>query len=341
MKKIDRASRKSKAIRTTNTIVHQQQRELEERLREEKSIPNLEKKLAKIVKQLKNPELTTTERYELRKELSVIKAEIATIQLRRKYGSTESLNTNNDDNSNDEPEISEIETTTCKECESTDIIHDTKMSQMICQECGYSEFYLDDDTPQWSDEVQVSTPFKYTRINNFRVHLQRLQGVEAKTIPDEVIENLRQAFADRCIDLSRVTRKMIRDRLKDLGFKDNIDHTKFYNNGAMILSKLTNQKPPILSQEFIEELERDFLKIEKSFEKHKDKFEKNRSHFFSYNFIFTKLFLRMQLKYPEDENIPKLISHFPLLKNRQKLIEQERVFAYIAKDLGWIHQRTV
>jgi len=332
MKKIAKVSRKSKAIKTTNTIVHQQRLEEEQRIKEEKSLPNLEKRLIKFSKKLKSKDITPDERFEIRKQLSMIKAEINTINLNRDYIAEqgESTMTKNDN----------LDENICKECESTEIVHDTKMSQLICQDCGYTEFYLDDDTPQWSDEVQVSTPFKYTRINNFRVHLQRLQGVEAKTIPDEVIENLRQAFLNRRIDLMKVNRKMIRERLKDIGFKDNVDHTKYYNNSPIILSKLTNQRPPILSQEFIEELERDFLRIEKSFERHKDKFESNRTHFFSYNFVFNKLFRKMQEKYPDDENIPKLIDHFPLLKSRQKLVEQDRVWRFICMDMNWNYLRS-
>lgn len=330
MKKIAKVSRKSKAIKTTNTIIHQQKLAEEQKLKDEKSLPNLEKKLIKFSKKLQSKEITSEERFEIRKQLSVIKAEINTVRLNREH------KVENIEENSETPQ--EVEN--CKECESTEIVHDTKMSQLICQDCGYTEFYLDDDTPQWSDEVQVSTPFKYTRINNFRVHLQRLQGVEAKTIPDEVIENLRQAFVSRRIDLMKVNRKMIRERLKDIGLKDGIDHTKYYNNSPMILSKLTNQRPPILSQEFIEELERDFLRIEKSFERHKDKFESNRTHFFSYNFVFNKLFRKMQEKYPDDENIPKLIDHFPLLKSRQKLVEQDRVWRYITIDLNWTYHRS-
>lgn len=336
MKKIDKASRKSKAIRTTNTIIHQKQVVEEQRIKDEKSLPNLEKKMIKLSKKLKSKDetLTSEERFEVRKQLSIINAEINSINLNREY-KIENENENETENETEnEKELELDQEMICKECESTEIVHDTKMSQLICQECGYTEFYLDDDTPQWSDEVQVSTPFKYTRINNFRVHLQRLQGVEAKTIPSEVIENLRHAFVSRRIDLMKVTRKMIRERLKDIGIKDGIDHTKYYNNSPIILSKLTNQRPPILSQEFIQELEREFLKIEISFERHKDKFESNRTHFFSYNFVFNKLFRKMQEKYPEDKNIPKLIDHFPLLKSRQKLVEQDRVWRYICIDLG-------
>lgn len=333
MKKIAKVSRKSKAIRTTNNIAHQKKMEEEQRIKDEKFLPNLEKKSIKLAKKLKSKDISSDERFEIRKQLSMIKAEINTIRLNREH-KIEIQEDSEGDNKNSESE------NICKECGNTEIIHDTKMSQLICQDCGYTEFYLDDDTPQWSDEVQVSTPFKYTRINNFRVHLQRLQGVEAKTIPDEVIENLRQAFVSRRIDLLKVNRKMIRERLKDIGTKDGIDHTKYYNNSPMILSKLTNQRPPILSQEFIEELERDFLRIEKSFERHKDKFESNRTHFFSYNFVFNKLFRKMQEKYPDDENIPKLIDHFPLLKSRQKLVEQDRVWRYITIDLNWTYHRS-
>jgi predicted nucleic-acid-binding Zn-ribbon protein len=337
MKKIAKVSRKSKAIRTTNTIAYQQQMEEEHRVKEEKSLPNLEKKLLKLTKRLKSNDISSDDCFETRKQLSIVKAEINNIQLNREH---KIENDNNNKYGEKNEAFNKEDENICKECESSEIVHDTKISQLICQECGYTEFYLDDDTPQWSDEVQVSTPFKYTRINNFRVHLQRLQGVEAKTIPDEVIENLRQAFVSRRIDLMKVNRKMIRERLKDIGIKDGVDHTKYYNNSPTILSKLTNQRPPILSQEFIEELERDFLRIEKSFERHIDKFESNRTHFFSYNFVFNKLFRKMQESYPDDENISKLIDHFPLLKSRQKLVEQDRVWKYIANDMNWTYFRS-
>ncbi len=316
MRKIERASRKSKAIKTDNTIIHAKKAMIEKKLKDEKSLPTLKKKLEKLEKKTKT-ELSPEESYIIKQEISNIIVKIRNIELEKKI-ETELLNETNTKTTNDETEVEDEAETICQVCGNDELIHDTKVSQLICEMCGASQFYLDDDTPQWSDEVQVSTPFKYTRINNFKVHLQRLQGVEAKVIPDQVIEDIQKELRARRIT-SGIDHALIKKVLKHLG------HTKYYNNISTILSKITNQKPPILSQEFSEELERDFLQIEKSFERHKDKFQGPRRHFFSYNFVMNKLFRKMQQKYPNDENIPKLIPMFPLLKSRQKLQEQDSV----------------
>jgi hypothetical protein len=331
MRKIERASRKSKAIKTENTIIHAKKALDEKKKKDEKNLPTLKRKLEKLEKK-KRLELTPEESYTVKQEISIIRVKIRNINIEKNNED------DNDKSASNSSEIVETETTTtinsCEVCGNDELIHDTKVSQLICEICGSSQYYLDDDTPQWSDEVQVSTPFKYTRINNFRVHLQRLQGVEAKIIPEQIIEDIQKELRARR-KTSGIDHMLIKKVLKHLG------HTKYYNNISTILSKITNQKPPILSQEFSEELERDFLQIEKSFERHKDKFQGPRRHFFSYNFVMNKLFRKMQLKYPNDENIPKLIPMFPLLKSRQKLQEQDSVWRYICADLSIVYQRSV
>jgi len=347
MRKLEKASKKSKAIidkhKTSSQLENDFFKQVENN---KKSLPTLKKKFDRIHKKIIKDNNTVSvqsanEIYDLNKQKILIQRKIKVIESDKLINIYNYKKTQGIENAKDLYSFNNIKhnmddgfNEICDECSNL-IIHDTKSSQLICTECGYTKFYLDQETAQWSDEVQVTTPFKYTRINNFKVHLQRLQGVEAKSVPEKVIDDLINEIKNSRMSNNDLDHTRIKKMLKILG------HNKYYNNIPIILSKLTGKKPPILSREFCEELERMFLKVEKQFEIHKNKFKSDRRHFFSYNFIFNKLLRLMEKKYPHDDNIPKLIPLFPLLKSRQKLIEQDSVFKHICDGLGWEYMRSV
>ena len=53
----------------------------------------------------------------------------------------------------------------------------------------------------------------------------------------------------------------------------------------------------------------------------------NRKNFLSYSYTLYKFF--------ELLNKPEYLIYFPLLKSREKLFEQERIWFLICKDLDW------
>jgi ribosomal protein S27AE len=345
MKKLEKVYKKSKAIKDEYKTANQLENDFFKQVEYNNNLlPILKKKLDNIKKKIDKIKNNTSIQnankiYELNKEKHISMSKIRDIESNRimnnyKYKKEQGIENAKDlFNPNN---IKQIEgyNEFCEEC-SNIVIHDIKTSRLICTICGYTKFYLDQDIVQWSDEVRVTTPFKYSRINNFKVHLQRLQGVEAKNVPDDVINNVLIEIKNSRINVNNLDHSKIKKILKQL------DHNKYYNNIPIILYRIAGKKPPMLSREFCEELERMFLKVEKQFENHKNKFKSNRTHFFSYNFVFNKLLRLIEKKYPNDSNIPKLIPLFPLLKSRTKLVEQDYVFKFICDDLGWEYMRSV
>ena len=77
--------------------------------------------------------------------------------------------------------------------------------------------------------------------------------MEAKHVPDNVIEDMKKDMKATRMQLNELNHVRIKKMLKQYG------HNKYYNNIPIIMSKLTGKKPPMLSRDFCDELERMFL----------------------------------------------------------------------------------
>lgn len=90
------------------------------------------------------------------------------------------------------------------------------------------------------------------------------------------------------------------------------------------MSKLSGLPPPSISRDIEEELRHMFRQIQLPFERHRPK---GRINFLSYSYVLHKFCELLEL----DE----FIKYFPLLKSREKLRQQDRVWKNICRDLRW------
>jgi transcription elongation factor Elf1 len=224
----------------------------------------------------------------------------------------------------------------CKTC-NLNMFANTIESILSCTKCGICRTYVDVSKPQWSDTVEIITPYSYRRHNHFEVHLRRVQGKETKSIPQEIIDKiLIELKKEKIIDKPKlITEKKIRSILKKLQLN------KYYNNIHSIIYILINKKPPKMSKELEDKLRMMFNLIQEPFEKFKSKTlgpKSGRSNFLSYKYTINK-FLRIL-----GENDPKLLDllqYFPLLKSREKLIEQDRIWRMVCENLRWSYHSSV
>lgn len=106
--------------------------------------------------------------------------------------------------------------------------------------------------------------------------------------------------------------------LKKLGL------TQYYEHATHIISKLSKQPPPTINRETEETLRYMFKQIQEPFEKH---CPKARINFLSYSYVLHKFCELLEL----DE----FIKCFPLLKSREKLRQQDKIWKNICKELKW------
>ena len=212
----------------------------------------------------------------------------------------------------------------CKNCKENNFEIDSKNGLIICTNCGSCEQHYDYSANgmNYSDSTHIETvsqPFSYQRKNHFREWLNQLQGKEVTVIPDTVINLvLLEIKKERITNSDDITSERIKKYLKKLKLN------KYYEHIPNLISKITNKPPLTITKDFEEVLLELFDKIQEPFKKH---CPKDRKNFLSYSYTLHK-FCQLLGK---DE----YLIYFPLLKSREKLFEQEKIWRGICDDLKW------
>lgn len=207
----------------------------------------------------------------------------------------------------------------CPEC-SKEMFFSQNEAVFTCKECGYQEFVLiDSDKPSYKDPPREVSYYAYKRINHFNEWLAQFQAKESTEIPQEVFDMiLIELKKERILDTKNIKQSKIREILKKL--KQN----KYYEHVPHIINRLNGQNAPIMSREVEEKLRYMFKEIQPSFVKH---CPPDRNNFLSYSYVLYKFCELLEL----DE----YLRCFPLLKNRDKLYNQDKIWEKICKDLQW------
>jgi hypothetical protein len=211
----------------------------------------------------------------------------------------------------------------CPVCDTELLFNETFLD---CPECGYREYILiDSEKPSYKDPPREMSYYAYKKINHLNEWLAQFQAKETTEIPASVLEQIRTELRkERITDMSKLKISKLKEILKKLKLSRCYDHV------AHILNRLNGISAPVLSREVEEKLRFMFKEIQSSFVKH---CPKKRSNFLSYSFVLYKFCELLEL----DEYLPC----FPLLKSREKLYMQDKIWELICKDLGWEFIRTV
>jgi hypothetical protein len=222
----------------------------------------------------------------------------------------------------------EIENDPYGECEKCrkEMIFSANEAVFTCTECGFQEFVLvDSDKPSYKDPPREVSYYAYKRINHFNEWLAQFQAKESTEIPQEVYESIcAELKKERILDYRTLSRQKVREILKKLKYN------KYYEHVPHIINRLNGQNAPVMSREVEEKLRYMFKEIQPSFQKN---CPKDRSNFLSYSYVLYKFCELLEL----DE----YLSSFPLLKNRDKLYVQDKIWEKICADLAWQFIRSV
>ena len=194
-----------------------------------------------------------------------------------------------------------------------------------CPHCGFHKLILmDSDKPSYKDPPREVSYYAYKRINHFNEWLAQFQAKESTEIPEEVFEHIQEQIKKERLQASSLNRSKIREILKKLKYNS------FYEHVPHILSRLNGHTAPVMGRETEEKLRYLFKEIQPSFQKH---CPAERSNFLSYSYVLYKLCELLEL----DDFLPC----FPLLKNRDKLYAQDKIWEKICKDLQWEFIRSI
>lgn len=213
----------------------------------------------------------------------------------------------------------------CDQCEE-EMVFSLNEAVFTCMTCGYQEFVLiDSDKPSYKDPPREVSYYAYKRINHFNEWLAQFQAKESTDIPQEVFDQiLVELKKERILDTRSLKQTKIREILKKLKLN------KYYEHVPHIINRLNGQNAPVMSREIEEKLRYMFREIQPSFQKH---CPEGRNNFLSYSYVLYKFCELLEL----DEYLPC----FPLLKNRDKLYVQDKIWQKICEELRWEFIRSI
>lgn len=118
--------------------------------------------------------------------------------------------------------------------------------------------------------------------------------------------------------MAELTTEKVKDILKKMRCN------KYYEHTPHIINRLNGLPMPHLSPELEEKLRSMFKQIQTPFLKHSPS---NRKNFLSYSYVLHKFIQLLE----QDE----YLQFFGLLKSRDKLAQQDMIWAKICEELGW------
>jgi len=206
----------------------------------------------------------------------------------------------------------------CSHCHKGELIPMDDEGVLICNSCFRNIKYLiENDKPSYKEPPKEVCFYAYKKINHFKEILAQFQGKETTLIPTEVIETLKNQIKKERINIKNLNYNDTKLLLKKLGYN------KFYEHINFIKDKL-GIHPPIISQELEDTLCNFFIEIQSPYAKHCPDYRVN---FLHYYYVLYKLFeLLGETTYLKD---------IPLLKDREKLIGQDAIWAKICQELNW------
>ena len=210
------------------------------------------------------------------------------------------------------------QTDICQVCYKGELIPLEDEGVLVCNSCSRSIPYLiENEKPSYKEPPKEVCFYAYKRINHFKEILAQFQGKETTQIPHDVIENIKMQIKKERIEISQITNAKTKEILKKLGYN------KYYEHIPFIKDKL-GIKPPIMSPELEETLCNLFIELQSPYSKY---CPDDRVNFLNYYYTAYKL---CELLGEE-----KYLPFFPMLKDKEKRIEQDVIWKKICEELNW------
>ena len=212
----------------------------------------------------------------------------------------------------------------CNSCNVGELIEQNNEGLKICNKCGNSiKYIVQNIKPSYKDPPKDVSFYAYKRINHFREILAQFQAKESTTIAPEIIERIKKQIEKERISYKELTNQRTKELLKKLGYN------KYYEHISFIKEKLGIQ-PPVMSSALEETLCNLFIEIQAPYSKY---CPKDRVNFLNYYYTIYKLC--------EMLNFKSFLPYFPMLKDREKIIEQDIIWKKICNELNWNYIHTV
>jgi len=206
----------------------------------------------------------------------------------------------------------------CQNCYKGEMIPLDDEGVLICNICAVNIPYLiENEKPSYKEPPKEVCFYAYKKINHFKEILSQFQGKETTQISNDVIDQIHQQIKKERIGLAQLTHHKTKEILKKLGFN------KYYEHIAFIKNKL-GINPPVFSPELEDTLCNLFMEIQAPYAKTCPDYRINFLNYYYVLFKFCELLEETQY-----------LHDIPLLKDREKLIEQDETWKRMCVELDW------
>ena len=211
-------------------------------------------------------------------------------------------------------------TAVCRGCSQGELVPVDYEGVVVCNNpaCGKQFRYLvENEKPSYKEPPKEVCFYAYKRINHFREILAQFQAKESTQIPADILENILAQIKKERIDVATISNKKTKEILKKFGYN------KYYEHIPFIKDKL-GIKPPVMPPELEDKLCNLFMEIQRPYAKF---CPPDRVNFLNYYYTIYKLCEIL------DET--QFLQCFPMLKDREKRIEQDEIWKKICNELNW------
>jgi len=217
-----------------------------------------------------------------------------------------------------------VGTDVCRACGQGEMIPVEHEGLMVCNNCATgTSVLIENEKPSYKEPPKEVCFYAYKRINHFREIIAQFQAKETTQIPEEIIVAIKRQIKKERITPKHLTNKRAKELLKKLGLN------KYYEHIPFIKDKL-GIKPPIMSPALEERLCNLFMEIQGPYARF---CPSDRVNFLNYYYTVYKLC--------ELLDHTEFLPYFPMLKDREKRIEQDEIWKKICKELNWEFVPTV
>ncbi len=209
----------------------------------------------------------------------------------------------------------------CDFCQIGEMIAQEEEGIMICnnKKCGkFITYIVDSNKPSNKEPPNEVSYTAYIRLNHFKEILAQFQAKETTQIPTEVIDAIRKRIKkERIFDMHELNYNKMREILRKLGLNKYFEHIQYINS-------LFGIKPPLMNEELHETLCVLFIEIQKPWALH---CPRNRTNFFNYTYTLYQLCVLLD----QTQYLPFI----PMMKDRDKQLEQDMIWKEVCKELDW------
>jgi hypothetical protein len=220
-----------------------------------------------------------------------------------------------------------VQSDICESCRNGELIPQDEEGILICnnESCGkFITHIVDSAKPANKEPPNEVSYTAYIRLNHFKEILSQFQAKETTQIPDEIIELIRNRIKkERITDMSLINYDKMREILRKLRLNKYFEHIQYINS-------IFGIKPPIMNEELHETLCVLFIEIQKPWAVH---CPANRSNFFNYTYTLYQLCVLLD----QTQYLP----YIPMMKDREKQLEQDMIWKKVCNDLDWEFFATV